>query len=590
MMRTSKDIHLKLCQTNRERILVNFPLNKNRNISKWLNPCLSFIALILVLFNPARLYATPTFPLHTSGAYIVDANGTRVRFNAFNWYGAESTDYVVGGLQKATLTSIVQTIKGLGFNAVRIPWSNEMYESNPVVADYALAANTSLKGEKALTILDTVIAELTNEGIMVILDNHNSNAEWCCSSTDGNTLWYNDAYPESSWLSDWEGMAARYKDNSLVIGADLRNEPRATATWGGDSTTDWQAAAVRGGNAVLGVNPNLLIFVEGINYSLDLSGVETLPVTLDVSNQLVYEAHDYSYDYSSLSNYSNYVSSVDTRWGYLVSGSDPKPLWVGEFGTCNTATTCVSSTSSSDNGYWYGFLNTYLQQYSLDWGYWAINGTETTGSERTFGATETYGVLNTTWDGSALSALTSSLTTMMSATPSFTFANNGSITLSAAGKSGSTTVSIIPLNGFTGAITLSCIVSSRTGSGVLPTCTLPASATISDTSAVKVSVTVNTTSTSSSQNRRRKMPWQETAGTVMAGLFLLYIPVKHRHILASMMLLVAVSLGVSGCDNSSSSSSSSSSNSTGTGTYIVTLTGSTSSATTQKTTVKVVVD
>jgi endoglucanase len=548
---------------------------------------LFFIALIFLLLNPARLQATPNLPLHTSGAYIVDADGTRVRINAFNWYGAESTDYVVGGLQKATLTSIVQTIKGLGFNAVRIPWSNEMYEDNPVVADYALTANSSLEGEKALTILDAVIAELTGEGIMVILDNHNSDAEWCCSGSDGNTLWYNDAYPESSWLSDWEGMVARYKDNSLVIGADLRNEPRATATWGGDSTTDWHAAAQRGGDAVLGVNPNLLVFVEGTNYSLDLSGVETSPITLNISNQLVYEAHDYSYDYSNLSNYSSYVSSISTRWGYLVSGSDPKPLWLGEFGTCNTASTCVSSASSSDNGYWYGFLNTYLQQYSLDWGYWAINGTETTGSGRTFGGTETYGVLNTSWTGSSSDALTSSLTTMMSATPGFTFANEGSITLSAAGKSGAAAVSIVPLNGFTGTITLSCVVSSTTGSGVLPTCTIPTSATISDTSAVKVSVTVSTSDSSSSQNQRPRMPWQKTTGVVVAGLLLFCVPVKRLRVLAPMVLFALVLMGVSGCSSSSSSSSSSS---TGAGTYIVTLTGSASGATTKTTTVSVVVD
>src|SRR5580658_9721275 len=91
--------------------------------------------------------AQPTFPLHTAGQYIVDSNGYRVRLNAFNWYGTESSDYVVAGLQTASLQSIVNEIQSLGFNAVRLPWSNQMYESNPVVGNYALAANTSLQGE-----------------------------------------------------------------------------------------------------------------------------------------------------------------------------------------------------------------------------------------------------------------------------------------------------------------------------------------------------------------------------------------------------------------------------------------------------------
>ena len=71
--------------------------------------------------------------------------------------------------------------------------------------------------------------------------------------------------------------------------------------------------------------------------------------------------------------------------------------------------TCISSTNSSDGGYWFGFLNTYIQQNSLDWSYWAINGTETTGSTRTYGAPETYGVLSPSWNGSASGTLTSAL-------------------------------------------------------------------------------------------------------------------------------------------------------------------------------------
>ena len=169
----------------------------------------------------------PAFPLHTSGQFIVDSNGARVRLNAFDWYGAEGLDYVVEGLQAQPLPSIVNTIKGMGFNAVRLLWSNQMVESNPVVGSYALTANPSLEGENALTIFDQVIQALTNAGIMVILDNHVSTAGWCCSTIDGNELWYNSSYPESSWIADWQTMAQRYDSNPWVIGADLRNEPRS---------------------------------------------------------------------------------------------------------------------------------------------------------------------------------------------------------------------------------------------------------------------------------------------------------------------------------------------------------------------------
>ena len=60
---------------------------------------------------------------------------------------------------------------------------------------------------------------------------------------------------------------------------DLHNEPHDPACWGcGDTTIDWRLAAERAGNAVLGVNPNLLIFVEGIqtfNGTLRAGGAAT---------------------------------------------------------------------------------------------------------------------------------------------------------------------------------------------------------------------------------------------------------------------------------------------------------------------------
>jgi endoglucanase len=312
---------------------------------------------------------------------------------------------VAAGLQLEPLAAIAHRIRCMGFNTVRLPWSNQMVESDPVVGDYALTANPELMGMHALQIFDAVVRALTSEGIMVILDNHNSNAEWCCSN-DGNTLWYNGDYPQSSWISDWEAMAQRYKDNPLVIGADLRNEPRVNATWGGAASTDWHAAAELGGDAVESVNPNLLIFVEGVNYAGDLAGAASLPVELNVPNHLVYEAHDYGYWYSSstLASYESYLNAITPDWAYLVTGSNPQPLWIGEFGNCHTAATCVTDTTASDGsgGLWFSYIREFLAANDVDWSWWAVNGTETTGSGRTFGSEETYGVLNPYWNAPAV--------------------------------------------------------------------------------------------------------------------------------------------------------------------------------------------
>lgn len=277
--------------------------------------------------------ASPVLPLRTSGRYIIDQSGRRFKLAGGSWYGAESADFVVAGLQLEPLSAIVSHLRCMGINSVRLLWSNEMYESNPIVPYYAVTANPQFQGKRALQVFDAVVNELAKQGIFIILDNHNSNAEWCCSN-DGNELWYNAEYPESSWIADWKGMVARFKNVSQVIGVDLRNEPRIYATWGGDPATDWHAAAQRGGNAVLGVNPKLLISVEGINYASDLTGAAALPVQLKVPNRLVYSAHDYSFFYSGVTTYAQFQQGWDQNWGYLLTPGMPytAPIWIGEFG------------------------------------------------------------------------------------------------------------------------------------------------------------------------------------------------------------------------------------------------------------------
>ncbi len=210
----------------------------------------------------------------------MDSAGHVVRLTSVNWYGFDEKEYVAGGLDHAPLERIVAQIRVIGVNSVRLPWANETLETNPLVADYAVKANPQLRGKHAMDVMDAVIAALTHAYIMVILDNHVSRADWCCNDTDGNGLWYSPAYPEQKWLSDWETIVRRYKNQPWVVGADLRNELRSGAQWGGDDPRlDWHAAAERGGNAVLGENPNLLVMVESPEYSTDFTGFGKLPVT-----------------------------------------------------------------------------------------------------------------------------------------------------------------------------------------------------------------------------------------------------------------------------------------------------------------------
>jgi endoglucanase len=224
---------------------------------------------------------------------------------------------------------------------------------------------------------------------MVILDNHVSRADWCCSETDGNGLWYNEDYPEARWLADWRAIARRYEHERWVVGADLRNELRSGATWGGnDPKLDWHAAAERGGDAVLGANPRLLIMVESPEYSTNFAGFDTLRVQLKVANRLVYSPHAYNIRDHHFSNYDELKAAYDRRAGFLLHTEPGVPLWVGEFGTCQ-------SLDCGANSEWFVMYVRYMKENDLAWSYWPLNGTQSGGAGRKYDTLETYGLLST---------------------------------------------------------------------------------------------------------------------------------------------------------------------------------------------------
>lgn len=364
------------------------------------------LVLLLLPLVPGTATAAP-WGLRTSGTSIVDESGHRVKLASVNWFGAESGEFVVGGLDRQPLDRIAKLIRDGGFNSVRLPWSNELVERNPVVADTYLTANPRLRGKRALDVLDAVIDTLGRHRLMVVLDNHRGRGDWCCDEAHGDGLWHTPAYPESSWLADRRFMAERYRNRPQVVAAELRNEIRPdpsqqlTPTWGdGNPATDWRAAAERGGNAVLAANPKLLVVVGGLNYQYDLKGVPAHPVTLSVPGRLVYAVHDYTWDHpaSHLTDAAAFAADQTQRWGFVAEPGHPwsAPVYVTEWGGCTQPNADGSPCTQDRLTYPYTMAR-YLQTSDLDWAWWPINGTQSSGYNRTRGAVETYGLLNPTW-------------------------------------------------------------------------------------------------------------------------------------------------------------------------------------------------
>ncbi|MCL4384303.1 glycoside hydrolase family 5 protein [Patescibacteria group bacterium] len=321
---------------------------------------------------PQKILAAGGGWWHTSGSQILDDSGHTVKIAGINWFGLETGSFAPHGLWARGYKDMMDQMKSLGFNTIRLPFSNQALNngSTPNGIDYS--KNADLQGLSPLQIMDKVVAYAGQIGLKVILDQHRPD------SSGQSALWYSSSLSESKWMSDWQMLAQRYANNSTVIGMDLHNEPHDNACWGcGDPSTDWQAAATKAGNAILSVNPNVLIMVEGVQaynnnwywWGGNLMGVKDHPITLSVPGRLVYSVHDYP---SSVNNqpwfsdpsYPNNLSSLwDSMWGYIVK-NNAAPVWVGEFGTK------LETTSDQQ---WIDALVSYLKGTQTSWTYWCWN-------------------------------------------------------------------------------------------------------------------------------------------------------------------------------------------------------------------------
>ncbi|MDB5350662.1 MAG: hypothetical protein JWN86_1909 [Planctomycetota bacterium] len=299
--------------------------------------------------------------LHTSGNQIVDAQGNVVKLSGVNWFGFETTNYAPHGLWARGYKSMMDQMKQLGFNTIRMPFSDQLFDSGSTPNGINFNLNPDLQGLTGPQIMDKIVGYAGQIGVRIFLDNHRSSA----GSGTESELWYTPAYSETRWISDWTMVAQRYANNPTVIGGDLRNEVHGAATWGsGVASTDWRLAAQRAGNAIQAVNPNWLIIVEGVEsgpsgydwWGGNLSAAGAYPVNLNVANHLVYSPHDYpasvyNQPWFSDPSYPNNMPAIwDKNWGYLFR-QGTAPILLGEFG---------STLQTTSDQKWLAKMITYL--------------------------------------------------------------------------------------------------------------------------------------------------------------------------------------------------------------------------------------
>jgi endoglucanase len=315
----------------------------------------------------------------TSGGKLFK-DGTQIKLFGLNWFGLETTNHVLHGLWTGrAMSDFLADIKSKGFNALRFPVSPESI--NPGFAITGGPGNgddfPALSGKDGRTALEFALAKTQAAGVFVVIDFHTCNpAAIGAGLPDGPISCA--GYSLDRWLADMRTLATLSKTFTNVVGIDLDNEPHGL-TW-----STWVNLASQGGQAVLGVNPNITIWVEGVanasasgglavNWGENLfeagAAIPGIP-----ANRLVFSPHIYGpsvapQSYFSASNYpSNMPAIWDTLFGRLTGQGFT--IMPGEFGGHYT----TSSTPSQNDKLWQDSLVTYLiNKGTTSTFYWCLN-------------------------------------------------------------------------------------------------------------------------------------------------------------------------------------------------------------------------
>jgi aryl-phospho-beta-D-glucosidase BglC (GH1 family) len=179
----------------------------------------------------------------------------------------------------------------MGINVVRVPVSPQtLTGTDPQGMAPYLKNTASVVIPDSLTALKTVVQALDAQGIYVLLDIHSCSnyVDWrkgrldarppyvdatrdnydfkredssCSATNNPSTVTRIQAYDTSKWLANLKQLAG-FESTwgvSNIIGIDIFNEPW-DYTW-----AEWSSLISQAYTAINGVNPNILIFAEGIS-------------------------------------------------------------------------------------------------------------------------------------------------------------------------------------------------------------------------------------------------------------------------------------------------------------------------------------
>jgi endoglucanase len=225
----------------------------------------------------------------------------------------------------------IEQLAAWGFNSVRLPLRYKLLYD----------VNTGQYLESGFALIDSLIEWCRDNHMYVILDMHcapGGQNGGNISDSDGTArLWTVQANKDLT-AAIWRTIAAIYKDEPVVGGYDLLNEPVLPE---GYSNGVLRAFYVQLINAIRPIDSNHLIFIEGNWYATDFN-----LLTPPFDSNMAYSFHKY-WSSTSVSSISSYLSM---REQYTV------PLWMGESG-------------ENSNPWFYEMIRVY-ENNNIGWAWW----------------------------------------------------------------------------------------------------------------------------------------------------------------------------------------------------------------------------
>ncbi|MGN0620566.1 MAG: cellulase family glycosylhydrolase, partial [Porcipelethomonas sp.] len=389
-----------------------------------------------------------------------DKDGNEVWLTGANWFGFNCTENCAHGLYAADIDNFLSNISDHGINIVRMPISTELLVSwmngapdavKSVTASYEppedvvgedgtitkagtygninkdLVYSDGKTLKNSMEIFDVIMQKMKKYGLKVMVDVHSPASH---NSGHNYNLWYYDASAADAdnmavgaysgeeitwdmWKDSITWLAEKYSNDDTIIGYDLKNEPHGKreyssscpaniAKWdNSEDLNNWAYSATECANSVLSVNPNALIFIEGVEqypktekgYTYDtpdiwgasadaspwygawwggnLRGVKDYPITPDSgTSQIVYSPHDYG---PSVFNQTWFDKDFTTQtllddywydtWAYI-NDQDIAPLLIGEWG---------GHMDGGKNEKWMTLLRDYMIENHISHTFWGLN-------------------------------------------------------------------------------------------------------------------------------------------------------------------------------------------------------------------------